>query len=62
MLLNKKAVKNHFHDNGKRITKEALVEIEFKLKILLDKAIKASGSHQTVNPEDVSIFGIRLNI
>jgi hypothetical protein len=60
MLLNKKAVKRHYHECGKRLSNEALEVLELKVRNLIGRTIRASNNHKTVKASDVSIFGIGI--
>jgi len=62
MLLNKKSVKKLCHDNGKRISSEAIELLDAKLRVLVNKSIGASGGKKTIKAVDVSHFQIKLQI
>lgn len=62
MLLNKKAIKEYYHSHGKRVSADAWASLDYKIKVLLDKTIKASNNAKTIEPRDINLLDIRYNI
>ncbi|MDD5613442.1 MAG: hypothetical protein PHQ54_00015 [Candidatus Omnitrophica bacterium] len=60
MLLNKKAVKKFYHEQGKRVSEEAMEVINRKLQVFLSRSIQASKHFKTIKAQDVCLFQIRI--
>jgi len=62
MLINQKKVKQLCHAQNKRISKEALELINYKVIILVNKSINAANGNKTVLGRDVANFSVRVII
>jgi hypothetical protein len=52
MLINKQQVKRYYHSHKKKIGKKQLELIDAKLRLILDKSIRASGPYSTIKEND----------
>ena len=62
MLINIKRVKSVYHDQNKRISREALELLNVKVMALINKSIYASNGHMTIKACDLAHYSIRLEI
>ena len=54
-LLNKKAVKQFYHDKNRRITTEALIALEAKLENILWGSIRLARGFKTVKDTEINM-------
>lgn len=59
MLLNVQNTKKMFHDNNKRVTRHALLELDRKVSLLISKAIDNAIRFKTVKAEDIVHISVK---
>lgn len=62
MLINKKAVKQYFRNNNKKIGKRALGMLDKKVVELCDKIIRINRFFKTVKAEEIAMLKTKLEI
>ncbi len=54
-LLNKKAIRQFFHDKGKRITTAAMVALEVKVENILWSSLRLSRKFRTIKETEINL-------
>jgi len=54
-LLNKKAIRQFFHDKGKRITTPAMISLEAKVENILWGSLRLSRKFRTIKEAEINL-------